>query len=185
MLKKIFIAVIVFTYMLTWCSECFCNDDLGMSTGALIKRLGYACSRVYAGFSKARISSGMHKVDNSGYVLEYNSRIMLLINEGDKKNIKNVAVTYIMGDDGHPQHYAKGGIPDNDTVFESVCKQVIFALDETITDSGADKILASIGLHGPVLDGFQRSHKTNGLNYIMKLQPNGMIMMVVSQIKMF
>ncbi len=135
------------------------------------------------GFSSARIAEDIQKTGKISSILEYNKAIILIINETkDQKELKNIAVAYIIGEAEHQKHSSKVAIPDNNIIFESICKQIIFALDKTMTESGTRKILTSIGLYGSVLDGLQRSNTINGFNYIMKLQPNGMIMMVVSHI---
>ena len=59
---------------------------------------------------------------------------------------------------------------------------MIFALDNNMSNSEAEKTLKSIGIYGNMLDGIQRSSSVNGYRCMLKLSPGGMIMMVISKI---
>jgi len=184
--RKIFFAAICFACVFFNSSEAFCHaKGMTINLETFITRLGYVYQQVPIGFSSADIRSGMHKMGDLEYMLEYNNDVMLLINAENKINIKNIAVTCILKEDHAPLTAEATEEPGNDTVFESICRQVIFALDKSVTDSGAKEILTSIGLFGPVLDGIQRSYKIHGLDYIMKLQANGMLVMVASPVQKF
>ncbi|MCC8183302.1 hypothetical protein [Cloacibacillus porcorum] len=54
------------------------------------------------------------------------------------------------------------------------------AFDSQITPKETRRMLRGLGLYGPVLDGRQRYDRRGGLVYIMKLQNNGTIVLVVS-----
>lgn len=182
-MKKIFFAVTIIFSSFVFCSSAFCSGGMGISKNSFINKLGYSSTLVFNGFSSSRIATGFQKTDKHNTVLEYNSSLMLIISEtNNNREVKSIAVVYTIVDNENELHYAKGGPPDNDVVFENICKQIIFALNNRMTDSEATKILKSIGLYGSVLDGIQRSRTIDEYSYMMKLQPGGIIMLVVSRI---
>ena len=56
-------------------------------------------------------------------------------------------------------------------------------MNKDITAAAARNLLAEIGLFGSMLDGVQRSRTISDYNYILRLQPNNMAVMVVSHVK--
>ncbi|MFR5881338.1 MAG: hypothetical protein ACLUEQ_11325 [Cloacibacillus evryensis] len=81
-----------------------------------------------------------------------------------------------------PMGFSRGGLPNGEDQYESICQQVIMAFDPHISQKETRRMLGRLGLYGPVLDGRQRYDRRGGLAYIMKLQNNGTIVLVVSGI---
>lgn len=173
-------AALAALYIFISCGVSSASEGMGLTSAAFLRRLGYASARVARGFSSVQIADSRRSESNS--VLEYNSSIMLVLGDTEKHELKSVAVAYTIGSAEPRPLYMRGGPPDNETIYENICKQVIFALNDDMSDSGATEILEKIGLYGPLLDGAQRSCKIKGFSYMMKLHPNGMVVMAVSHI---
>ncbi|MCE5201574.1 MAG: hypothetical protein LLF78_03555 [Synergistaceae bacterium] len=155
---------------------------MGITSSKFLEKLGYAGSRVSHGLSSAQIYKRQHKSEKK-FAIEYNSAVMLIINEArESEELKNVAVSYIIDENEHQRHYARDGMVEDGDVFESICIQVMIALHAKITVETAREKLMTIGLYGSMLDGRQRSCTSGEYRYIMKLQPNGMALLVVAHI---
>ena len=112
-------------------------------------------------------------------MLGYNSSVMILVNthKGVRGTISNIAVTYFLVD---PELENTASLHGNDKIFESICTQVIYAVNKNITAAAARNLLSEIGLFGPMLDGVQRCRTLSDYSYILRLQPNDMAVMVIS-----
>ncbi len=108
---------------------------------------------------------------------------MLVLTESDDgKELLNVALLYLTdnyADEDRPSSILRSF---ENSRFENICRQLIFSLGSDISDSEAESALRSIGIHGNMLDGVQRSSSVKGYRCMLKLQPGGMIMMVISKI---
>lgn len=160
----------------------YAYDEMGLTSEDFLRRLTFAYSRVPKGISKTQIESDAKKISENTMMLAYNSSVMMLINfrKGAAGTIESIAVTYFIGD---PELSGTSPHESNEKVFESICTQVIYAVNKDITAAAARNLLAEIGLFGSMLDGVQRSRTISDYNYILRLQPNNMAVMVVSHVK--
>lgn len=94
--------------------------------------------------------------------------------------LKNVALSFTVAPGEPPIGHSRGGLHNGEDQYESICQQIIMAFDSQITPKETRRMLRRLGLYGPVLDGRQRYDRRGGLVYIMKLQNNGTIVLVVS-----
>ena len=90
-----------------------------------------------------------------------------------------VAVAFAADDEEELPSYSRGS-QSGELLFESVCAQVMFTLHSRMTRQLARNSLKKMGLYGKLLDGLQRSCRLDDYQYLMRMQPNGMILMVVS-----
>lgn len=156
-------------------------SDMGITAKQFLSNLGYASSKVERGISSASINSSFNKT-STGCAVEYDSSIIIVINENVDGNVRNLAVTYVPDAEEPHKRYMKGGPPPTEVVFAGICMQVIFALHRDMTRKKAHSVLDNIGLYGGAIDGVQRSERVGDYNYIMKMQPSGLLIMAVSHI---
>ena len=169
-----------FLAVLLLCAPAFASD-MGVTSRQFLSNLGYACSKVERGISSASINSSFRKT-NTGCAVEYDSSIIIVINENVDGNIRNLAVTYAPDAEEPNKRYMKGGPPPTEVVFAGICMQVMFALHRDMAQKRARAVLNDIGLYGRAIDGVQRSERVGDYNYIMKMQPSGLLVMAVSHI---
>jgi hypothetical protein len=155
--------------------------DLGMNAAAFFKNMGYAAARVRYGVSPTEIEKGK-KSTGTGFVVDCDESVMLIVNVNSGGSVKNVAVAYAAGDEEEQPRYSRGGSLSGETMFENICSQLMFALHSQMTRQTAKATLKKLGLDGKLLDGIQRSSRIEDCVYLMKMQPNGMVLMVVSHI---
>ncbi len=154
---------------------------LGVSVPVFIMHMKVAASKVKWGFSAARLESGMIRTEDGNYVAEYNDAILLYLNTvPGSKMLRNAALSFTIADESAPMGYSRGGPPNGEDLYEGICQQIIMAFDPQISQKETRRMLRRLGLYGPVLDGKQRHARRGGLVYIMKLQNNGTIVLVVS-----
>ena len=160
-----------------------CSEGMGISSDYFLKRMGYACVKVKNGISSVTIASDIQDAGRSKKVLDCGSRLMLVLTESDdEKELMNVAILYLTNSYADEDRSALILKSFENSRFENICRQLIFSLGSDISDSEAESALRSIGIHGNMLDGVQRSSSVNGYRCMLKLQPGGMIMMVISKI---
>ena len=163
--------------------EAFCSEGMGISPEYFLKKMGYACVKVKNGLSSVTIASGIQETAGYKQILECGNRIMLVLTGSDDgRELMSVALLYYM--DLDPDEIIDPSVSRSyeNSRFENICRQMIFSLDNGISDSDAEKALRSIGIHGNMLDGIQRSSSVKGYSCMLKLQPGGMLMMVISKI---
>lgn len=162
------------------------NDDgdsmgLGISVPVFIMHMKIAANKVKWGFSAARLESEMIRTEDGNYVAEYNDAILLYLNTmPGSKMLRNAALSFTIAEGSAPVGYSRGGLPNGEDQYEGICQQIIMAFDPQISQKETRRMLRRLGLYGPVLDGKQRYARRGGLVYIMKLQNNGTIVLVVS-----
>lgn len=155
-------------------------EGIGLTLPVFLTQMGTAARQVKWGYSTRRIESEMIATGPGGFAAEYNSAIVLYINMlHDRKLIKNLALSFIVSEEAAPEA-RRSGIADGEEQFSSLCEQLLIAVNTNTSLKGARRLLHKLGLFGPVLDGRQRVVRADGLAYIMKLQPNGTIILVVS-----
>lgn len=156
---------------------------MGISSDYFLKRMGYACVKVKNGISSVTIASDIQDSGRSKRVLDCGNKLMLVLTESDDgKELMNVAILYLTNSYADEDGSALILKSFENSRFENICRQLIFSLGSDISDSEAESALRSIGIHGNMLDGVQRSSSVNGYRCMLKLQPGGMIMMVISKI---
>lgn len=157
---------------------------MGISPDIFLKKMGHACIKVKDGVTSVNIASGIRNADRSRKFLECGNKMMLVLT-GSKENsneLENVALLYYMETGTDIQKNSSVSRSYDDSRFKNICRQMIFSLDSAITDSDAENALRSIGIYGNMLDGIQRSSSIKGYKCMLKLQPGGMLMMVISGI---
>jgi len=160
-----------------------CSEGMGISSDYFLKRMGYACVKVKNGISSVTIASDIQDAGRSKKVLDCGSRLMLVLTESDdEKELLNVALIYLTDSYSGEDRSASISRSFENSRFENICRQLIFSLGSDISDSEAESALKSVGIHGNMLDGIQRSSSVKGYRCMLKLQPGGMLMMVISKI---
>lgn len=181
-LKKLALVTAMFL-ILFFTKEASCSQGMGISSDYFIKRMGYACAKVKNGISSVTIASDIQDVGRSKRVLDCGNKLMIVLTESDdEEELLNVAILYFT--DTYSDEDRSGPISRSyeNNRFENICKQLIFSLGSDISDSEAESTLKSIGIKGSMLDGIQRSSSVKGYRCMLKLQPGGMITMVISKI---
>ena len=184
MIKKIILLCVSFMLITANLAPAAEDDDsmgLGISGPVFIMHMKIAARKVKWSFSSARIENEMIRLEDGNYVAEYNDSILLYLNTmPGTKMLKNVALSFTVAPGEPPIGYSRGGLHNGEDQYESICQQIIMAFDSQITPKETRRMLRGLGLYGPVLDGRQRYDRRGGLVYIMKLQNNGTIVLVVS-----
>lgn len=156
---------------------------MGISSGYFLKRMGYACVKVENGISSVTIASNIQNSGKSKRILDCGNKLMLVLTESDdEKELLNVAIIYLTNTFAGEDRSSSILRSLENSRFENICRQLIFSLGNDISDSEAESVLRTIGIHGNMLDGVQRSSSVKGYRCMLKLQPGGMIMMVISKI---
>ena len=169
--------------LLLFTKEASCSQGMGISSDYFLKRMGYACSKVKNGISSVTIASDIQDAGKSKRVLDCGNKLMLVLTESDDgKELLNVALLYLTDNYADEDRSSSILRSFENSRFENICRQLIFSLGSDISDSEAESALRSIGIHGNMLDGVQRSSSVKGYRCMLKLQPGGMIMMVISKI---
>lgn len=156
---------------------------MGISSDYFLKRMGYACAKVKNGISSVTIASDIQDAGRSKRVIDCGNKLMLVLTESDdEKELLNVALLYFT--DTYADEERSGSIFRffENSRFEDICRQLIFSLGSDISEAEAESALRSIGIQGNMLDGIQRSSSVKGYRCMLKLQPGGMITMVISKI---
>ncbi|MDD4160109.1 MAG: hypothetical protein PHO18_04090 [Synergistaceae bacterium] len=156
---------------------------MGISSDYFLKNMGFACTKVKNGISSLAIASEIQDAGKSKRFLDCGNRMMLVLTESDdEKELLNVAVMYII--DAYTDENSSTPLMRSyeKNRFENICRQLIYSLDRDVSDSEAEYALRSIGIYGRMLDGTQRSSSVKGYRCMLKFQPGGMIMMVISKI---
>ena len=149
-----------------------------MDVQSFLKGFGYAAARTKYGVTASEIEAGLKKTE-SGCIVDCGSSIMLIVNARSRDGLVRTAAVAYAADDEEEPLYSSGSQPA-ELLFENVCAQMLFALHNRMTKDLARRSLRKLGLYGKLLDGVQRSCRIDDYVYLMKMQPNGMILMVVS-----
>lgn len=187
-MKKLLFAAVVSLLVLCTAAAGMCGEgrDMGFSRETFIRMLGASYLHVHRGFSEIRIKREMQKTGESSAVIPFNAAVAITMNGNDSTGmLKNIAVVMATADadveekDRHIQGRSHG---NNNIVFEDACIQTIAAVDSEMDSAEARDILKALGIYGPVLDGLQHSATIGRFRCMMKLQPNGVIIMAISRI---
>ena len=173
----------VLLFLLVFSQQADCSEGMGISPDLFLKRLGYSCIRVKNGISSAAIASGIQDSEGTKKVLECGGKlIMVLTGSEEGKDLMSVALLSFT--DPHEDEKRSVPVPGSyeNNRFVNICRQMIYSLDSGISETEADSALKSMGVYGNMLDGAQRSSLVKGYRCMLKLQPGGMLMMVISRI---
>lgn len=148
--------------------------SLGMSVPVFISHMGMAFDRVKWGFSTERIKHSLMQTPDGNYVAEYSPEIFLYlyVEPGDEK-LNYVAISF----SADTEEGLKS--TDGESQYESLCRQLIFALEDGATDETASGLLTDLGLFGPVLDGAQRAERSGKLTYMTRYCESNIMLLIV------
>lgn len=182
MIKKI--VVLAMLVILALSCNTFADSDAkgtGISVPVFAARMKSAAKGGKHSFSPKDMNEELLCTDDGNYVAEYNEDILLYINTiPGTKMIKNVALAITVEDVSVLNDSNRRGRAGEETQYEGLCLQIIKAFEPRIDEPAARAMLRRLGLYGPVLDGRQRNERRSGLTYIMKLQHDGTIVLVVA-----
>jgi hypothetical protein len=170
--------------LLVFSRQADCSEGMGISADIFLKRLGYACIRVGNGISNADIASCIQDPDGTVKILECGEKLMIVLtgSEGSKE-LMSVALLSFADSYGSEKKSVPAQESYENSRFVSICRQMIYSLDSGISEAEADGALKSMGIYGGnMLDGIQRSSLVKGYRCMLKLQPGGMLTMVISRI---
>lgn len=180
MIKKIGLLILV--VMLAVPCALFAEDGtLGISVPVFVIRMKTAAKGIKHCFTSKSMNEELLCTEDGNYVAEYDEDIVLYINTvPGTRMIKNIALAITVEDVSVLSGSTRRGRPGEETEYESLCLQIIKAVEPHIDEANAREILLRLGLYGPVLDGRQRNERHGGFTYIMKLQHDGTIVLVVA-----
>ncbi len=148
--------------------------SLGMSVPVFIAHMGIAFERVKWGFSPERIKHSIMRTPDGNYAAEYSPEIFLyLYVEPGDENLNYIALSFSVE--------TEAGLKstDGESQYESLCRQLIFALEDGATDETASRLLADLGLFGPVLDGVQRAERSGKFTYMTRYCQSNIMLLIV------
>ena len=157
------------------------GGGLGISAQSFIRDFYKASAHVTKGLSPTQSENGKTITPEGNIIIAHDTSVILMLKRLRHTGlIENISVSYFYD----PESYSSGtkDSPDAVHIFTNVCLQVIFALNEGISDHDARTALRDLGVHGPILDGIQRRKIIGKFIYLMKFQPNGVTIMAVSHI---
>lgn len=169
--------------ILLFANEALCSEGMGISSDYFLKRMGSACVKVKDGISNVTVASEIHDSGKSKKLLDCGNKFMIVLTDSDdEKELLNVALIYFMDISTEEEKSSSISRSYENSRFESVCRQMIFSLDSNISETEAENALRALGIYGSMLDGRQRSSSVKDYRCMLKLQPGGTIMMVISKI---
>lgn len=178
-MKKILTALFIITLFSATASAK--EKGLGLTIPVFLTQMGIAEEKVEWGYPPSKIEEDLVITSPESYAAEYNSATVLFINMSHGgKTIRNVALSFIVSDRNSSEEFKRSGLIGGEEQYRSLCTQLILALNPEMSAEEGHRILKKLGLFGPVLDGRQRYCRQGGLAYIMRLQKNGAIMLVIS-----
>lgn len=148
--------------------------SLGMSVPVFIAHMGMAFDRVKWGFSPERIKHSLMRTPDGNYAAEYSPEIFLYlyVKPGDE-NLNYIAISFSVDTDAGLKS------TDGESQYESLCRQLIFALEDGATNETASGLLTDLGLFGPVLDGTQRAERSGKFTYMTRYCESNIMLLIV------
>lgn len=148
--------------------------SLGMSVPVFIAHMGIAFERVTWGFSPERIKHSLMRTPDGNYAAEYSPEIFLYfyVEPGDE-NLNYIALSFSVE--------TEAGLKstDGESQYGSLCRQLIFALEDGATDETASRLLTDLGLFGLVLDGVQRAERSGKFTYMTRYCQSNIMLLIV------
>ena len=127
MTTKIFAILAALCMMLP--ARCAEAASLGMSVPVFIAHMGMAFDRVKWGFSPERIKESVVRTPDGNYAAEYSPEIFLyLYVEPGDENLNYIALTFSVDTEASLKS------ADGESQYESLCRQLVFALEEGATN---------------------------------------------------
>lgn len=172
MTTKIFAILAALCMMLP--ARCAEAASLGMSVPVFIAHMGMAFDRVKWGFSPERIKESVVRTPDGNYAAEYSPEIFLyLYVEPGDENLNYIALTFSVDTEANLKS------ADGESQYESLCRQLVFALEEGATNDTASELLTKLGLFGPVLDGVQRAERSGKFTYMTRYCESNIMLLIV------
>ena len=148
--------------------------SLGMSVPVFIAHMGMAFDRVKWGFSPEHIKESVIRTPDGNYAAEYSPEIFLyLYVEPGDENLNYIALTFNIDAESSLKS------TDGESQYESLCRQLVFALEEGASNDSASKLLTKLGLFGPVLDGKQRAERSGKFLYMTRYYESNIMLLIV------
>ena len=131
-------------------------------------------NRVKWGFSPERIKESVVRTPDGNYAAEYSPEIFLyLYVEPGDENLNYIALTFSVDTEASLKS------ADGESQYESLCRQLVFALEEGATNDTASELLTKLGLFGPVLDGVQRAERSGKFTYMTRYCESNIMLLIV------
>ncbi|MDO5115619.1 MAG: hypothetical protein Q4D58_05930 [Synergistaceae bacterium] len=163
------------------CPFCARADELGITLPVFLTQMGIAFDQVKWGFSQRGLSESLVQMPNGNFAAEYNEDIVLYLNMTAESNrLMNVALSFTVSEWREHERNRRSGLLDGEAQYESLCKQIILALDHRVTEKEVGALLEGLGLFGPVLDGRQRREISGRFIYMMRLYRNNIMFLATS-----
>lgn len=172
MIRKIFILLLALAlFAVPRAAEA---ETLGMSVPVFVAHMGIAFERVKWGFAPEEIRERLVRTDDGNYAAEYSPEIFLYlyVEEGDD-NINYIALSFTVNAE------ASLKFVDGESQYESLCRQLILALENGVTEAAATEILTELGLFGPVFDGAQRVERRDRYTYMTRYYDSSIMLLIV------
>lgn len=175
-MKKIAMLLAAFLISASECSAA--PAGLGMTLPIFMTQMGIAFDQVRWGFSSEALSEAMITTPEGNYAAEYSDEIILCVNMVPGTNrIQNIAISFMVTDQrGASGRYDKDG---GEAHYESLCEQILLAIDHSTTEKEAQDILTELGIFGPVLDGHQRCVRNGKYLYMMRFYQSNIMLLVL------
>lgn len=147
-------------------------STLGINVKDFVARMGIAFNQAKQGFAPEEIHKRLVCTEDGNYAAEYRPEIFLyLYVEGKEENINHVALSFTVAGESELKS-AEGAY------YESLCRQLIFALEEGATENSASEILRNLGLFDAVFDGAQRAHKGGIYTYMTRYYDSTIMLLI-------
>lgn len=146
----------------------------GMHVPVFIARMGNAFDRDKRGFSAERIKLSLMRTPDGNYAAEYSPEIFLyLYVEPGGDSLRQIAVSF--------SAETETGAESADGVqqCESLCRQLVFALEDGATDETVSALMTELGLFERVLDGVQRTARSGKFTYMTRYFQSNIMFLVV------
>ena len=148
--------------------------SLGMSVPVFTAHMGMAFDRVKWGFSPEGIREKLVRTNDGNYAAEYSPEIFLyLFVEPGDENINYIALSFSVNAESSLKS------TDGESQYESLCRQLVFALEEGATEKSAAGMLSKLGLYGPVLDGRQRAERSKKYIYMTRYCESNIMLLII------
>ena len=155
-------------------ARCAEAASLGMSVPVFIAHMGMAFDRVKWGFSPEHIRESVIQTPDGNYAAEYSPEIFLyLYVEPGDENLNYIALSFSVDTEASLKS------TDGESQYESLCRQLVFALEEGATNESASELLTELGLFGPVLDGQQRAERSGKFTYMTRYCESNIMLLIV------
>ena len=138
------------------------------SPGSFVPRQIVAVNALY------NAVTALSELPDGNYAAEYSPEIFLyLYVEPGDENLNYIALTFSVDTEASLKS------ADGESQYESLCRQLVFALEEGATNDTASELLTKLGLFGPVLDGVQRAERSGKFTYMTRYCESNIMLLIV------